>query len=213
MRHWQQFLHVATAATRHPTRLDFSRIGQPHRKPAHGGPAASTLVFVVCSMAGQATGAATTDGSAQPSSAKTHYDILGVSRTATCEEIKAAYHNLARQTHPDKVSSNGSQDSFRRLQSAWECLRQAETRQAYDEQLFLKEQKLESKRQAAMTLSLSELEVGHDDESDEHVYIYTCRCGEELQIWQDEMPPLNESFLTECSGCSFSYSVMNDLFK
>lgn len=164
-------------------------------------------------MAGQATGAATTDGSAQPSSAKTHYDILGVSRTATFEEIKAAYHNLARQTHPDKVSSIGSQDSFRRLQSAWECLRQAETRQAYDEQLFLKEQKLESKRQAAMTLSLSELEVGHEDESDEHVYIYTCRCGEELQIWQDEMPPLNESFLTECSGCSFSYSVMNDLFK
>ena len=164
-------------------------------------------------MVGQATGVATTDGSAQPSSAKTHYDILGVSRTATYEEIKATYHNLARQTHPDKVSSNGSQDSFRRLQSAWECLRQAETRQAYDEQLFLKEQKLESKRQAAMTLSLSELEVGHDDESDEHVYIYTCRCGEELQIWQDEMPALNESFLTECSGCSFSYSVMNDLFK
>jgi curved DNA-binding protein CbpA len=164
-------------------------------------------------MAGQATGAATTDGSAQPSSAKTHYDILGVSRTATCEEIKAAYHNLARRIHPDKVSSNGSQDSFRRLQSAWECLRQAETRQAYDEQLFLNEQKVESKRQAAMTLSLSKLEVGHDDESDEHVYIYTCRCGEELQIWQDEMPPLNESFLTECSGCSFSYSVMNDLFK
>jgi curved DNA-binding protein CbpA len=164
-------------------------------------------------MAGQATGAATTDGSAQPSLTKTHYDILGVSRTATYEEIKAAYHNLARQTHPDKFSSNGSQDSFRRLQSAWECLRQAETRQAYDEQLFLKEQKLESKRQAAMPVSLSELEVGQDDESDEHVYIYTCRCGEELQIWQDEMPALDESFLTECPGCSFSYSVMNDLFE
>ena len=164
-------------------------------------------------MAQAATGAATTDGSSHSSLTKTHYDILGVSRTATYQEIKAAHRNLARQTHPDKVADISSQDSFRRLQSAWECLRQADTRQAYDEQLFLKEQKLESKRQAAMPLSLSEIEVAQDDESNELVYVYTCRCGEELQIWQDEVPPLNENLLTECPGCSFSYSVMNDLGK
>ena len=142
------------------------------------------------------------------SSSKTHYEVLGVSRTASLEEIKSAHRNLARQSHPDKVA--GNEDSFRLLQSAWECLRQEDSRQAYNEELSLKETKFNSKRQAAMPLSLAATEVGQGD-NDELVYIYACRCGQEVQVWQDELPPRNESILTECPGCSFAYSIVNDL--
>jgi len=142
-------------------------------------------------------------------SSKTHYEVLGVSRTASLEEIKAAHRKQARQTHPDKVA--GNEGTFRLLQSAWECLRQEETRKAYDEELSLKDTKLQSKRQAAMPLSLAEMEVAQDDESNELVYVHACRCGEEVQVWQDELPSRNESIITECPGCSFSYSVVNNL--
>ena len=147
------------------------------------------------------------DGS--PTSSMTHYEVLQVSRTATLEEIKTAHRNLARQSHPDKVS--GNEGTFRQLQKAWECLRDEESRKAYDEELAIKEAKLKSKRQAAMPLSLSETEVGQDDDSGELVYVYPCRCGEEVHIWKEEVPPLNESVLADCPGCSFTYSVVNDL--
>ena len=42
-----------------------------------------------------------------------HYEVLGVSRNSTDDEIKRAYRQLARQHHPDV---NGSPDAERRCQ-------------------------------------------------------------------------------------------------
>lgn len=142
-------------------------------------------------------------------SSKTHYEVLKVSRTATFEEIKTAHRNLARLSHPDKVA--GNECTFRQLQKAWECLRDEQSRKAYDEELAVKEAKLKSRRQAAMPLSLSGMEVGQDDESGELVYVYACRCGEEVHVWQQDVPPAKQTILTDCSGCSFTYSIVNDL--
>ena len=62
-----------------------------------------------------------------------HYDVLGVAPTATHEEIRVAYHEKARQLHPDRV---GEQEDARRamqdVNEAWRVLGDAGRRAAYD---------------------------------------------------------------------------------
>ena len=48
-----------------------------------------------------------------------HYEILGVKRSASAEEIRAAYRKAAKTTHPDR---GGSSEAFRRVQNAAEIL-------------------------------------------------------------------------------------------
>lgn len=68
----------------------------------------------------------------------THYDVLGVQPSATYDEIRAAYHDKARQLHPDRVAgrSAGEQEATRRamqdVNEAWRVLRDAGRRAAYD---------------------------------------------------------------------------------
>lgn len=63
---------------------------------------------------------------------KDYYKILGVSRSATADEIKRAYRKLARQYHPDKNKSAGAEDRFKEINEANEVLSDAEKRKAYD---------------------------------------------------------------------------------
>lgn len=58
------------------------------------------------------------------------YEILGVARTATLEEIKRAYRKAARKTHPDQ---GGDPERFREVQTAFDILSDEERRRAYDE--------------------------------------------------------------------------------
>ena len=48
-----------------------------------------------------------------------HYEILGVTRSASAEEIRAAYRRAAKKAHPDQ---GGSDEAFRRIQAAAEIL-------------------------------------------------------------------------------------------
>lgn len=166
------------------------------------------LTAVRCSLFRCSPFAMTQDvpSTAPLSSQITHYEVLGVSRQASLEEIKSAHRQLALQYHPDKVK--GKQDRFQRLQKAWEVIR--DSRQEYDNELFSKESRQHSKVQAAMPLTLSEMEVAQD-ESSHLVYIHSCRCGEEVQIWQEDLPSYNKSILSECPGCSFAFSITNNL--
>lgn len=65
---------------------------------------------------------------------KDYYTILGVSKTATPEEIKRTYRKLARKHHPDVNPGNPeAEDKFKDLNEANEVLSNPETRSKYDQ--------------------------------------------------------------------------------
>jgi hypothetical protein len=64
--------------------------------------------------------------------ARDHYATLGVSRTATQQEIKRAYFNAAKRTHPDVDKSAGAAERFRSVAEAFDVLRDPARRRAYD---------------------------------------------------------------------------------
>jgi curved DNA-binding protein len=63
---------------------------------------------------------------------KDYYKILGVSRSASADEIKRAYRKLAREFHPDKNTAKGAEDRFKEINEANEVLGDPEKRRAYD---------------------------------------------------------------------------------
>ncbi|MBI2875502.1 MAG: DnaJ domain-containing protein, partial [Candidatus Tectomicrobia bacterium] len=62
-----------------------------------------------------------------------YYEVLGLSRGATDEEIKKAYRKLAFQHHPDRNPGNSeAEEKFKEAAEAYEVLRDGEKRQIYD---------------------------------------------------------------------------------
>ena len=61
-----------------------------------------------------------------------YYKILGVSRTATPEEIKRAYRKLARELHPDVNPGAEAGEKFKDVTSAYEVLSDPQKREMFD---------------------------------------------------------------------------------
>src|ERR1041385_5196692 len=60
------------------------------------------------------------------------YEILGVQRDASPEDIKKAYRRLARQYHPDVNREPGAEEKFKEIAAAYEVLGDPDMRARYD---------------------------------------------------------------------------------
>lgn len=64
--------------------------------------------------------------------ARNYYEVLGVSRQASQEEIKKAYRRLARELHPDVNPDERAQERFKEVSTAYEVLSDPDKRSVYD---------------------------------------------------------------------------------
>lgn len=64
--------------------------------------------------------------------AKNYYDVLGVSKTATADQIKSAYRNLALKHHPDRNKDKNSEEKFKEINEAFAVLSDPQKRKQYD---------------------------------------------------------------------------------
>ena len=65
--------------------------------------------------------------------ARSPYDVLGVPKTATDDEVKKAYRKLARENHPDaNQGETAAEERFKEIQGAYDLLSDAEKRKQFD---------------------------------------------------------------------------------
>lgn len=65
-----------------------------------------------------------------------YYEVLGISKTATDDEIKKAYRQMAKKYHPDTSTEENAQEKFKEVQEAYEVLKDPQKRANYDKYGF-----------------------------------------------------------------------------
>ncbi|KAK9086400.1 hypothetical protein Syun_028794 [Stephania yunnanensis] len=68
-----------------------------------------------------------------------YYEILGVEKRCSVEEIRRAYKKLSLKVHPDKNQAPGSEEAFNKVCKAFKCLSEEESRRSYDQNGILDE--------------------------------------------------------------------------
>lgn len=61
-----------------------------------------------------------------------YYQILGLEKECTVEDVRKAYRKLSLKVHPDKNKAPGAEDAFKAVSKAFQCLSDAESRKHYD---------------------------------------------------------------------------------
>lgn len=97
-----------------------------------------------------------------------HYRVLGVDRNATNEQIKKAYHSLAKKYHPDKNKNTGAEEKFKSISTSYSVLSDVDKRRVYDMQRdgdieadkLRKQRQQETKSQAEQSSSTGSSSTG-----------------------------------------------------
>ena len=64
---------------------------------------------------------------------KDYYQILGLEKSCSGEEIRKAYRKVSLKVHPDKNKAPGAEEAFKAVSKAFACLSDTELRQKYDQ--------------------------------------------------------------------------------
>src|SRR3989338_5571370 len=66
--------------------------------------------------------------------AKDYYQILGIPRSASADDVKAAYRKMSKEWHPDKHKGDKkAEEKFKEINEAYEALANPEKRKMYDQ--------------------------------------------------------------------------------
>ncbi|TKY73191.1 Chaperone protein dnaJ 49 [Spatholobus suberectus] len=63
---------------------------------------------------------------------KNFYDILGLEKSCTVEDVRKSYRKLSLKVHPDKNKAPGAEEAFKAVSKAFQCLSNEESRRKYD---------------------------------------------------------------------------------
>eukprot|EP00320_Phaeocystis_rex_P019890 CAMPEP_0119078550 /NCGR_PEP_ID=MMETSP1178-20130426/101575_1 /TAXON_ID=33656 /ORGANISM="unid sp, Strain CCMP2000" /LENGTH=158 /DNA_ID=CAMNT_0007061003 /DNA_START=27 /DNA_END=503 /DNA_ORIENTATION=+ len=126
------------------------------------------------------------------------YKLLGVTRGASVDEIRHAYHRLARSHHPDSAGTDDT-EMFNGIQRAWEQLRESGARAHYDADLRAQEL-----AEAGFESRIDEVDLGDMDYAEDAagtgVWRLDCRCGDTFVLKEDDLA--NNIEVLQCRSCS-----------
>ena len=100
----------------------------------------------------------------------------------TSKDVPAATSSSPSSTTPAHTATATPISNFLQIQEAWKVLRDEAKRQEYDATLNAMDRKEKNKYDSAISLSREDLEQCVDDETHETVWVYDCRCGQEVYI-------------------------------
>ena len=122
-----------------------------------------------------------------------YYEILGVSQSATQDEIKRAFRKKARELHPDVNKAPDAEEKFKELGKAYETLMDEEKRSNQNYEII-----------ESCTIGSTELVIGHNPNAPNPYVCWYCKGGSNY-FWgyytnelDDARQKLNERYQSEC---------------
>jgi diphthamide biosynthesis protein 4 len=135
-----------------------------------------------------------------PNDSNDYYSLLGITRSASHDTIKAAYRSALLRLHPDKrkLDDPVPPANIGLLQDAFLTLSSTTLRTAYDEHL----ERNRASPRSARVVSLEEFDCseGSSDDAMLSVWSLACRCGGKFKITESDLECGRH--LVECGGCS-----------
>eukprot|EP00884_Botryococcus_braunii_P004538 jgi/Botrbrau1/14085/Bobra.182_3s0032.2 len=143
----------------------------------------------------------------------TAYQVLGVARDASQEEVRAAYRRAVLAAHPDKgssanpIASGEASSTFNAIQSAWEAVKDAEHRVQYDQSLAACEVG-QSEVAIWQDVDLAEFTPCDAGEGAGFLFSYPCRCGGSYLFAEADLAVDASSAAVPCDTCSLAVRVL-----
>ncbi|KAL7598761.1 hypothetical protein Lser_V15G24015 [Lactuca serriola] len=115
---------------------DESPSGSPSSKPSENSTGDSSGVRRRAPATGSSSPGSYTDEQitivSEIKTKKDYYEILGLEKSCSVDDIRKAYRKLSLKVHPDKNKAPGSEEAFKKVSKAFQCLSVDENRKQYD---------------------------------------------------------------------------------